>query len=176
LDSRGIEHETAERVAKDIDGIARRFGPTRERPRKTEPAALGIACVPLFDAPILQMLRVTLESQGRSLDTLATADRSETLARAVELKPQQILIAALPPGGSVSARFLCRRLRAELPHCFIVVIVPELVPSHSQETAARLREAGASSVVHGVREAALALSQHDEASAGVESAGVAFAR
>jgi predicted PurR-regulated permease PerM len=175
LDTRTIGAETAARVARDIDAIARRLAPARDPLQTSQPSVLGIGCVPLFDAPILQMLRASLQSQGRPLDMLEATHRADALAQAVERQPQHIFVAALPPGGNVNARFLCRRLRAELPHSFIVAIVPELTPNHSQETAARLREAGASSVVHSINDAVLALSQHDGASEPASSGSVAFA-
>jgi predicted PurR-regulated permease PerM len=166
LDTRTIGAETAARVAKDIDAIARRLASTRESVPTSQPPVLGITCVPLFDAPILQMLRVALASQHQAIDILEVIERTDALARAVERQPQHVFVAALPPGGNVNARFLCRRLRAELPHSTIVAIVPELTPNHSQEMAARLREAGASSVVHSVHEAVLALTQHEGGGSG----------
>ncbi len=177
LDTRTISAETAARVSKDIDAIARRLAsPAREHVQTSQPSVLGISCVQLFDAPILQMLRVTLASQGRSLDILEATSRTDALAQAADRQPQQLFVAALPPGGNVNARFLCRRLRIALPHAFIVAIIPELTSNHSQEAAARLREAGANSVVHGVQEAVVALSHHENASARISSESIAFAR
>jgi predicted PurR-regulated permease PerM len=174
LDSHGISPETAARVAKDIDVIARRLtSPAREH----VPASpiLGIAAVPLFDAPLLQMLRVTLASGGQTLDILPPANRADTLAQAATRQPELVCIADLPPGSNVNARFLCRRLRAELPNTFIVALVPEATNKHSQETAARLREAGANMVVHSITEGALAFVQHRSADAPASSASVVFA-
>jgi hypothetical protein len=41
---------------------------------------------------------------------------------------------------------LCRRLRRELPHCRIIVLLPAGDNERSAETAARLRESGATDV------------------------------
>jgi DNA-binding response OmpR family regulator len=136
---------------------------------------LGIACVPLFDASILQMLRGALTSSGLALDVVEAPSRAEALAQVAERQPKLVCIAGLPPAGNANARFLCRRLRASFPGTFIVALVPQAADKHSQETAARLREAGANSVVHSVAEAAQALAEHQPAEVTVSSASVAFA-
>jgi hypothetical protein len=174
LDSHTISDETAARVVKDIDALARRLmSPAREHVQT--PSVLGIASVPMFDIPVLQMLRVGLASGGRALDILSAANRDDALAQAAKRQPEVVCIADLPPGGNVNARFLCRRLRAELPSTFIVALVPEATDKHSQETAARLREAGANIVAHSITEGILAFSQHESAKVPVSSPSVVFA-
>ncbi len=164
LDSHTISDETAARVAKDIDAIARRLSaPARERKQTSPISVLGIAAVPLFDAPILQMLRVMLAHEGRSLDILEPATRVDTVTQVAQRKPTLVCIADLPPGGNGNARFLCRRLRTELPSAFIVALVPGASDNHSQESAARLREAGANIVAHSVTEATQAFKEHQGA-------------
>jgi predicted PurR-regulated permease PerM len=167
LDSHTINDETAARVSKDIDAIARRLtAPARERAQTI--SVTGIASEPLFDAPILQMLRVALSHEGRALDVLEPASRADTVTRIARQKPALVCIADLPPGGNVNARFLCRRLRAELPGAFIVALVPG-TDNHSQESAARLREAGANMVAHSIIEATQAFTQHENADAPLAS-------
>ena len=166
LDSHTISDETAARVAKDIDTIARRLtSPARERAQPSTISVTGLAAVPLFDAPILQMLGVMLSLEGRALDVLGPASRADTLTRAAQLKPALLCIAALPPSGNANARFLCRRMRAEFPSAFIVALVPGATDKHSQESAARLREAGANVVTHSVAEAQQAFTQNQSAEA-----------
>lgn len=176
LDAHTISDETAARVAKEIDTIARRLAPSaRASLPASRATSLGIAAVPLFDGPVLQMLRVALTSASHAIDTLEPANRAETLARAIERQPQLVCIADLPPGGNVNARFLCRRLRAELPGVFIIAVVPEASDKHSQETAARLREAGANTVVHSITAACQAFAEHEAAEQPASSRDVAFA-
>lgn len=175
LDAHAIGEETAARVAKDIDAIARRLASPAREETPTARAALGIAAVPLFDTPILQMLRVTLASQGRALDIVDGANRADTLARATARQPELVLIADLPPGGNVNARFVCRRLRTELPDVFIIALVPEASDKHPQETAARLREAGANVVIQSITQACEALAEHDATASPASSREVAFA-
>jgi predicted PurR-regulated permease PerM len=175
LDSQSISDETATRVAKDIESLARRVAPAREAAPTSRPAVLGIASVPLVDAPILHMLRGTLASHGRALDAIVSSSRAEALAQAVARNPALVCIADLPPGGNANARFLCRRLRAELPNAFIVALVPEPTDKHYQETAARLREAGANLVVPTILAATQALTDHAAESAPASSRTVVFA-
>jgi predicted PurR-regulated permease PerM len=174
LDSRAISAETGARVARDIESIAQRCGAYRE-PQRSASLALGIAAQPLFDAPILQMLRATTARQGLALEVAVAESRDDALAWALKSQPQVVCVTALPPGGNVNARFLCRRLRAELPGCFIVVLVPEPDDELSQEGAARLREAGADLVAHSIDEAAAALAARSPERAPASSARVAFA-
>lgn len=175
LESHTINEETAARVTREIEGIARRLGPPARDAAPTTPSVLGIASVSLFDAPILQMLRGALSAGGHTLDVVATPDRAAALAQLEQKQPALVCIAQLPPVGNANARFLCRRVRARFPSSFIVALVPQAADKHSQETAARLREAGASSVVYSVAEAAHALTEHEAANVRVSSHSVAFA-
>lgn len=177
LDSRSVSEETAARVAKDIESLARRVAPARDAASSSLPTApmLGMAAVPLVDAPILHMLRGTLASYGRALDSIVTTNRNDALSQAVARNPELVCIAGLPPGGNANARFLCRRLRAELPNAFIIALVPEPTDKHYQETAARLREAGANLVVPTIVAATQALAEHQGEAAPVSSRGVVFA-
>lgn len=46
---------------------------------------------------------------------------AELIARALEKNPAVICISSLPPGGSAHARYLCKKLRAHIPHLKILV-------------------------------------------------------
>jgi hypothetical protein len=109
------------------------------------------------------------------LDAIVASTRAEALTQALARNPTLICIADLPPGGNANARFLCRRLRAQLPNAFIVALVPEPADKHSQETAARLREAGANVVVPTILAATQALTEHATEVPAASSATVAFA-
>jgi predicted PurR-regulated permease PerM len=176
LDAQTISADIAARGAKDIDAIARRLAPpVREQPGTPRSPILGIASQPIFDGPVLQMLRVNLAGSGLGLDLLEPESRDDALERANARKPRLICVADLPPGGNVNARFLCRRLRAELPDTFIVALVLQAPDQTSQETAARLRAAGANLVVHSIREAGLAFVENERAEAPISARSVAFA-
>lgn len=155
LNVQAIDQKDADRVVADISDIVGRLRPQLADPggRATWPRVVGVAAESRADLLLLQMLHATLIEQSLQLLPLAELDRSRALAAAVEAQPAAICIAALPPSGNVNARFLCRRLRAELPAAHIVVLMPEAERHRSKEAAARLREAGANGVAYNLREA-----------------------
>lgn len=160
LAARVVNDPTAERAARDIGEIALRLeGSTRVSLPSGQGAVMGVAAEPLLDAPLLQMLRASLAKEQLLLGVIDARDRNEALAQLVAQRPPLVCIAALPPYGNASARFLCRRLRVQLPDTFVLALVPETVEKHWREAAARLREAGASLVTHSVGEAARVLAE-----------------
>jgi hypothetical protein len=58
--------------------------------------------------------------------------------------PRVVCIAALPPGSSVTARYLCRRIRRDSPNTRIVALLP--AEEQDRAAGARTREAGAHAV------------------------------
>jgi len=158
-----INQSDADRVVSDIDDIVTRLN-TAELPEKL-PKHNARALVPIVGIPaessadrlLLKMLERALAEQSGKLVALEETDRSGVLAEAIQRQPTVICIAALPPSGNVNARFLCRRLRAELPEAYILVLLPEGAANRSPEAAARLREAGANNVALGTGEATSSL-------------------
>ena len=74
------------------------------------------------DALALEMLRQLLDPSRWEVEILSLDMLSaESVARAGEMKPAVICIAALPPGGLAHTRYLCKRLHARLPGARIVV-------------------------------------------------------
>jgi predicted PurR-regulated permease PerM len=156
---RAINQSVADRVVSDVDDIVTRLN-TAAAPRQNAPALppiVGIAAESGADRLLLKMLERSLEEQSKTLLVLQETDRSGAVAEAIRRGPGVVCIAALPPSGNVNARFLCRRLRAELPGAYILVLHPEASANRSPEAAARLREAGANSVAVSLREAASSL-------------------
>ena len=154
LNQQTINQHVADRLLGDLTEITTRCA--RDRP--STPAAatgsrvLGLAAESQADALLLQMLRVSVGEAAEWL-LLPHGERARSVELAIKQKPELICIAALPPTSNVNARFLCRRLRAELPEAYIVVLVPEAESQRSKESAARLREAGASITASSLREA-----------------------
>ena len=70
---------------------------------------------------------------------------AETVAVAAEKNPAVVCIGALPPGGLAHTRYLCKRLRAQLPHAKILVGRWGL-KANVEQNQERLREAGADQV------------------------------
>jgi predicted PurR-regulated permease PerM len=150
-----ISQSVADRVVKDVRDIVARLSPQTERKATPSKATtvLGVPAESDADALLLEMLALTLRERHGILVTLDKGPREKTVTDALAHRPEVVCIAALPPGGSANARFLCRRLRAALPEARLLVLRPEPVAQRSQESAARLREAGASGVSYGIREA-----------------------
>jgi hypothetical protein len=138
-----------------VRDIVARLSPQTERKATPSKATtvLGVPAESDADALLLEMLALTLRERHGILVTLDKGPREKTVTDALAHRPEVVCIAALPPGGSANARFLCRRLRAALPEARLLVLRPEPVAQRSQESAARLREAGASGVSYGIREA-----------------------
>jgi predicted PurR-regulated permease PerM len=154
-----INQNVADRVVSDVDDIVTRLN-TANVPEQHAPALPPIVGIPAesgADRLLLKMLERALAEESRTLLVLQETDRSGALAEAIRRQPAVVCIAALPPSGNVNARFLCRRLRAELPDAHILVLHPEASANRSPEAAARLREAGANTVALSLREATSSL-------------------
>ena len=154
-----INQSVANRVVSDLSDIVVRLdGADGPRAQRSEPSVLGIPAESAADLLLLKMLDVAMERSERVV-ALQETNRSKALSEAIRQRPAIVCIAALPPSGNVNARFLCRRLRADLPNAYILVLFPDASSSSSPEAAARLREAGADSVAKGLREAARLLKE-----------------
>jgi hypothetical protein len=98
------------------------------------------------DEVALRMLAVLLD---KTLFTLEVASNRLLTSEAVSLVKTRactaVCIAALPPGGLTNAKFLCKRLRAELPELKILV-ARWGPPGLGGEGAETLRGAGADAV------------------------------
>jgi hypothetical protein len=150
-----IDQNDADRLVKDIGGVFARLGSAQERANAASsgPLILGLPAESEADVLLLRMLGGIVGGASPIVVATRDASRSKVLGEALRRRPSTVCIAALPPSGHVNARFFCRRLRAQLKDAYILVLVPEAPGSHSPEAAARLREAGASSVVSSLREA-----------------------
>jgi hypothetical protein len=73
------------------------------------------------------------------------------VALAGQKQPAVVCIAAMPPGGLAHTRYLCKRLRAQLPDAKIVVGRWGLT-SDLEQNQEQLREAGADQVEMILRE------------------------
>jgi predicted PurR-regulated permease PerM len=151
----------AERVVKDMSDIVRHVSePSRTKAEPaaqnaaapSRPALLALPAESAADALLVELLAVTLAERNVPLRTLGNVGRADAVARVVECRPDTVCIATLSPSGGANARYLCRRLRAELPDARLLVLTPAPLAQRSQESAARLREAGANDVSYGLRD------------------------
>jgi predicted PurR-regulated permease PerM len=164
-----IDQGVADRVVKTMGDIVARLSraePRASHARAGSLAVLGVPAESVADQLLLEMLQTTLPRYGEALNVMPPAERQQMAEQIVRLAPSRLCVAALPPSGNANARFLCRRLRAQLPELFIVVLSPEAATARSREAAARLREAGANEVVYGLREAGEVLLAHARGSHG----------
>lgn len=157
-----IDQSAANRVVQDMSEVIDRLRTSEaaETAPRADKGIVGVSAESSADALLLKMVRITLERRSSAMTELGQqADRSKALAAILQHRPKRICIAALPPSGTVNARFLCRRLRAELADVLIVVLLPGTVDTGSREAAARLREAGANAIAFDVRQAATLLDE-----------------
>ncbi|MBK7860855.1 MAG: AI-2E family transporter [Archangiaceae bacterium] len=162
-----IDDATAERVVGDVGKVLAALAPPASA--KVAHPVLGLAAETRSDAVLLQMLAMV---GGGRVEAQPPAERAAAVDAVVRRAPKAVIIASLPPAGSASTRYLCRRLRAQLPGCHVVVLLHRGVDAPSSEAAARLREAGATEVVLTLGEAqkALAALSLQAAEAGVSGA------
>lgn len=158
-----IDQSTANRVVQDIAEVVERLRasePAVNAPAAAHKRVVGVSAESSADGLLLTMVRIVLERRSVGMSSVQGGDRARALSAVIEQRPELVCVAALPPSGTVNARFLCRRLRAELPDVFIVVLQPGSPDERSREAAARLREAGANAIAYDVREAARILADN----------------
>jgi predicted PurR-regulated permease PerM len=96
------------------------------------------------DALALEMLRQTLDPARWDVELLSwDMVTAEPVTLAGKRNPAVVCIGALPPGGLARTRFLCKRLRSQLPHAKVVVGRWGLKSTVEHEY---LREAGADQI------------------------------
>jgi hypothetical protein len=104
------------------------------------------------DRLALEMFRQLLDPGRWDVEVLSIEMLSaEMVALAGQKQPAVVCIAAMPPGGLAHTRYLCKRLRAQLPDAKIVVGRWGLT-SDLEQNQEQLREAGADQVEMNLRE------------------------
>jgi predicted PurR-regulated permease PerM len=107
---------------KAADKVAEAAGPQAVPPLHPKVRILGCPGHAEVDRLALDMLGQLLDPARYSIEVLSTEMLSaELVALAAEKEPAVVCIGALPPGGLAHTRFLCKRLRAQLPRAKIVV-------------------------------------------------------
>jgi predicted PurR-regulated permease PerM len=123
------------------------------RPVRRVQRVVGVSARTVTDETIWEMLaqlfdpqRIVVESAGSAYLTVdPTAGLSADLA-------DLVCVISIPPGGLTQARYLCRRLRAKLPHTPILVIRPG-AQANGEESSRRLTEDGAGQVCFTIEDA-----------------------
>lgn len=126
---------------------------TREVPFVANAAApLVLACPAHHRAEesVVRMLRLAMQSLPLRFESVSTQMLAVDIERQVETQhPAVVVIAVLPPGGLVQARYLCRRLRARFDDLKIIVAYFGR-PRDFDRLLVRLRKSGASYVTTSV--------------------------
>jgi hypothetical protein len=136
-----------------------------DRPVPRLQRVVGVSARTVTDETIWEMLaqlfdpqRIVVESVGSAYLTVdPTAGLSADLA-------DLVCVISIPPGGLTQARYLCRRLRAKLPHTPILVIRPG-AQANGEESSRRLTEDGAGQVCFTIEDAHTVVEQQLLASA-----------
>ncbi len=177
IDAGVLNRDAADSVTASLSEIARRVrpssrGPVRQSTTRSgvfqsvarrlsvdelpKPEVLGVGAAGSTDALLIDLLcyGIAADITLNPLPAAAPARLAETI---IAREPRVVCVAALPPGNSVTARYLSRRIRAALPATNIVVLLPASEQEKPAETAARLREAGADAVAFDLKTAREAL-------------------
>ncbi len=152
-----ITDEDFSKVQADTLGILRRLERVNRRavpPSPSNPTqVLGLPAFASADGLLLELLAPCLAGAEAQLEVLPPQTDLEAQVReVVRRRPQAVFIATLPPEGGAKARYLCRRLRAALPHASVTVLRPSLGSDDPARSSAALREAGAGGVAESIQE------------------------
>ena len=111
---------------------------------------VGVSARTVTDETIWEMLAQLFDPQKARLESLGSSYLSSDATSGVPGgappdPPDVVCVISVPPGGLAQARYICRRLRAKLPHTPVVVIRPG-GQAHGQESSQKLTEDGARQV------------------------------
>lgn len=130
--------------------------PSVENPMIPPAKIIGLTVRAPADDLVLEMLRT---AYGRERITLMSPEMTaeEALRAAIRQAPAMICIAAAASTRGSELRNYCRRIRSELPETRIVVMRPQMPDEEAPRSIERFREAGASSLVVGAKQAVTAI-------------------
>ena len=135
-------------TAPDAPRDATAVTPTRggERVRRI----VGVSARTVTDETIWEMLAQLFDPEKAQLESVGSSYLSSDLTSgepgaASPGPPDLVCVISVPPGGLAQARYICRRLRAKLPHTPVVVIRPG-GQANGQESSQKLTEDGARQV------------------------------
>jgi DNA-binding NarL/FixJ family response regulator len=113
---------------------------------------VGIAARTSADQMMLEMLRAaSTEASIEVVPGEMTADQA--LQRVLQKRPAAVCVVALSPTRGSEVRNYCRRLRAELPECRVIVVRPTLADADPSKSTMRMKHAGADYVASSAQEA-----------------------
>jgi predicted PurR-regulated permease PerM len=124
--------------------------------------ALGCPGRDEADELALQMFAQLLRLAGCSMEVISSHQLSAEVLKRIESEaPAAVCIGSLPPGGIAQARYLCKRIRQQVPN--VKILVGRWGDhDNTERTVKRLRDAGADQVadtLHASREQIIPLLQ-----------------
>lgn len=117
---------------------------------------VGLAARTAVDQALLDMLNAALGERRMQMIT-GELSAEQAVQRAVEKRPQIVIVAAVSPTRGSEVRNYCRRIRRELPDARIVVLRPTALESDVVKSALRIKEAGADYAATTVKDAVEAI-------------------
>jgi predicted PurR-regulated permease PerM len=124
-----------------------------------ETRIVGIATAAPIDRLLLDMLQVAINHSGGDIKTV----RAEHLSDGIDVDSLAhapvACVVSLSPTRGAEVRGFCRQLRAERPDVNLLVLRPLPNDADAQRSAARMKEAGANSVVTSIAGALQAVSE-----------------
>ena len=143
--------------------IADLAAPRAEADAATAPTATAapILCIPasheVDEIAALMLARVLAESGVTATVFSAQLLTGEYIEKAAELAPSIVCVSAVPPGSTIAARALAKRLRARLPTARIVIGVWQADGAEFAARRERLAKSGADETFSNLRAAAVSL-------------------
>jgi hypothetical protein len=123
------------------------------------PRVLGVSARSTTDELIWEMLARLFDPARVAVASTGSAALASEVTALVETgAPDLVCIVSTPPGGLAQARYICKRIRAKLPHTRILVLRQGILPT-AHESTQRLMEAGATAVAFTLEEALLKAEQ-----------------
>jgi predicted PurR-regulated permease PerM len=111
-----------EKMPESADGAPSSAAAEAESQKRPPIVLLGCPAHQQAEELALRMLASLFKSNGCRLDVASTRDLPTEIETRIEQKePALVIIAVVPPGGLVQARYLCRRLRRRFPELPIVI-------------------------------------------------------
>lgn len=134
------------RVADDLDKAL--APPAPPAARDTSPAATVLGCTAhhASEEVVLSTLARLMQPYNHALEIMSTRTLPSDIEKRIERdRFALVFIAVVPPGGTIQARYLCRRLKKQFPDVAIVVGYFGR-PRNFDRLLVRFRSAGASYV------------------------------
>jgi predicted PurR-regulated permease PerM len=157
-----VQHRSSSEITEDdynfileaTADIVQQFKPAKTPPDEAALPIVGFATRTPVDQVVLEMLCLAINStEARFHPIGADVDGKGAIARTLSLHPNLVCVVSLSPTRGSEVRNYCRQLRSERPDAKLLVLRPNVADTDVGRSAARIKEAGADSVVASIAEA-----------------------